>query len=177
MNPVPDQSPSPPGPLKPHRGQLLAILGVMSVIIVPLILAPITWLMARNDLKEMDAGRMDPAGRQQTETARLLAMLSTLAWPVLLSCCCVGVLANQWIQGSRVVPAVGSRPITEKEFARVKGGMTKEQVKTLIGTPARTEVHAGRVHWFWEEKDGRATFDVDFDGQGRVSRVGVEMRE
>jgi hypothetical protein len=54
--------------------------------------------MARTDLKEMDAGVMDPAGRSQTQTARLLAMISTIAWPVLFSCCCCGVIGNQFIR-------------------------------------------------------------------------------
>jgi hypothetical protein len=76
------------GKLKPHKGQLMLLLGVLSLFVAPLILAPITLIMARSDLKEMDAGRMDPTGRSQNMTARLCAMISTLIWPLVLCGCC-----------------------------------------------------------------------------------------
>src|ERR1700722_4304046 len=112
--------------LKPHRGDLMVLLGIISLIVGPPIVSVITWLMSRNDLKEMDAGVMDPAGRSRTKTARLLAMISTIAWPVIFSCCCCGMIGNQFIQGGRFVSAMGSRRITQKEHERVQMGMTKE---------------------------------------------------
>jgi hypothetical protein len=168
-----DPQPNEGGKLKPHKGPLLKILGILSLFVAPLVVAPITWMMARADLKEMDAGRMDPAGRKETQIARLCAMISTLTWPVLLCCCCVGGIGQQLMFGGRLLPALASRRITEKEFNRVKNDMTKQQVRELIGPPARTDVRNGRVHWYWYEKNGRAEFEVDFTPEDRVGGIGT----
>jgi hypothetical protein len=90
---------------EPHRGFLLGVLGQLSVALgllaafcfvwVPLsTLAAFlalgfgvtTWQLARHDLREMDAGRVDPAGRIRTTWGRelgkagaVLAFLGLLA--------------------------------------------------------------------------------------------------
>lgn len=158
--------------LKPHKGDLMMILGVISLIMGPPVVSILTWIMARNDLKEMDAGLMDPAGRSKTQTARLLAMISTIVWPVILSCCCCGMIGNQFIQGGRFVSAIGSRRITQQEFKGVQMGMTKEQVREVLGPPARTENESFHFRWYYDEKSGPTTFMVDFTGEGRVQGVG-----
>ncbi len=65
--------------LTPHRGVLVLILGILSICCVG---APITgiiaWVLGNNDLKEIDAGRMDPEGRGQTQTGKVLGMVSTI---------------------------------------------------------------------------------------------------
>jgi hypothetical protein len=149
-------------------------LGLVGLVVAPLVVAPVTWLMARHDLHEMRAGRMDPAGRGQTETARGLAMLSTLFWPLCLFCCGGGALVYQYFAGGVLVPAAGSHRLTKKEFDRVDSGMTKKQVTDLLGPPARTGYRDGRLNWYWYEKDGRATFSIDFDDNGRVRDMGID---
>src|ERR1700730_9592299 len=64
----------------PHRGPLLAWLGLASLVlgflslcsglpaVIGLPLGIEGVILARRDLKEMDQGRMDPQGLQQTET-------------------------------------------------------------------------------------------------------------
>jgi hypothetical protein len=66
----------------PHRGRLLNGLAVAAAVCAVLgwglcLPAPVgfglgvlVWLMARRDLRLMEAGLMDPAGRELTETAR-----------------------------------------------------------------------------------------------------------
>ena len=162
-------NPSLPATPTAHRGQLMLLLGIMSLIVGPPIVSVVTWVMAHNDLKKMAAGQMDPAGRSQTSLARLLAIISTLGWPAILSCCCMGWVANQFIQGGRLVSAIGSRRITAQEFERIDHGMTKKQVLDLVGPPARTERdHHGRVVWHWDEKGSSGTFNIDFTPQDRV---------
>jgi hypothetical protein len=71
------------GPMAPHRGQLIMILGIASlvgfVIGLPLwIVGPFAWIMGNNDLKEMDAGNMDPEGRGQTQMGKMMGMIATI---------------------------------------------------------------------------------------------------
>lgn len=48
--------------MKPHRGVLILVLGILGLVICqPVGIA--AWLMGSNDLKEMDSGAMDPEGR------------------------------------------------------------------------------------------------------------------
>src|SRR5690349_19276075 len=68
--------------VEPHRGGVLEGLGVTS----PLGVA--VWVLARRDLRKMDAGTMDQGGRRATAAGRdfgaLGAALSLLAIPVAL---------------------------------------------------------------------------------------------
>src|SRR5205809_5827470 len=43
---------------EPHRGGMLMAMGIISIFMMQLILGPITWVMANNDLAAMRAGRM-----------------------------------------------------------------------------------------------------------------------
>ncbi len=168
--PLPDPV-RPPSDLKPHRGPLMMGLGIGSFF-APLILGPVTWLLARGDLEEMDAGRMGPAGRQETAAGRLCGMISSLAWPVLLSCCCGPPAVLQLWQGGRFVSAVMSRKVTEAEFNKVQRGMTRAQVRAILGKPARTTTERDRGEWaetwYWHEKGGPKTFLVEFRGDAGV---------
>jgi hypothetical protein len=56
------------------------ILGILGIVLggIGLILGPIAWIMGRNDLREMDAGRMDSSGRGNTNAGRICGMVATL---------------------------------------------------------------------------------------------------
>ncbi|MCY2968066.1 MAG: hypothetical protein NT069_31290 [Planctomycetota bacterium] len=57
----------------PHRAvKLLAYSALSYVICFGFAVAAL--MMAKHDLREMDAGRMDPTGRNQTEAARVMAI-------------------------------------------------------------------------------------------------------
>lgn len=63
--------------MKPHRGTLILVLGILGIVTCfPLGIA--AWVMGRKDLREMDAGAMDPAGRGQTNAGRICGMIATL---------------------------------------------------------------------------------------------------
>jgi hypothetical protein len=72
--------PTPPGPagnLEPHRDSTVLIFGILSFVIC-LVFGILAWVLGSNDLKKMDAGIMDPAGRSNTKTGRILGMISTI---------------------------------------------------------------------------------------------------
>lgn len=63
--------------MKPHRGTLILVLGILSLIVcAPLGIA--AWIMANGDLKDMDAGHMDPEGRSLTQGGKICGMISTI---------------------------------------------------------------------------------------------------
>src|SRR4051794_4773582 len=100
----------------PHRGRLLGVLSTAAAVCAVLgcivrFTAPLAvvlgvgvWAVARHDLREMAAGRMDPAGEGQTATAQeagiwclALTVLPLLAlclfgWLILAS----GALFTDW---------------------------------------------------------------------------------
>ena len=63
--------------MKPHRGPVILVLGILSLIVcAPLGIA--AWVMGSGDLKEMDAGKMDPVGRGNTEAGKICGMIGTI---------------------------------------------------------------------------------------------------
>jgi len=64
--------------MKPHRGVLILVLGILSFVFCGIFTAIPAWIMGSADLKEIDAGTMDPAGRGMTSAGRILGMINTL---------------------------------------------------------------------------------------------------
>ncbi len=63
--------------MKPHRGTLILVFGILSLVICqPLGIA--AWVMGSNDLKQMDAGAMDPSGRSVTNAGRICGIIATI---------------------------------------------------------------------------------------------------
>jgi hypothetical protein len=63
--------------MKPHRGTLILVLGILGIVLCgPLGIA--AWVMGNNDLKEMDAGLMDPSGRSNTNAGRICGIIATV---------------------------------------------------------------------------------------------------
>lgn len=64
-------------PLRPHRGGLILALGILGLVCC-FICGIIAWVMGSNDLKEMAAGRMDPAGQGLTQAGKICGMISVI---------------------------------------------------------------------------------------------------
>lgn len=64
-------------PLKPHRGTLILVLGILSIVCC-FICGIIAWVMANKDLKEMAAGTMDPTGRGTTQAGKICGIISVI---------------------------------------------------------------------------------------------------
>jgi len=92
---------------KPHNGQMIMILGIVSFAVN--ILGPVAWVMGYMDLKKIRAGEMDPEGESQTRTGMICGMVSTIIHAAALVvgilimslmfggvCCCggAGILSN-----------------------------------------------------------------------------------
>jgi len=62
--------------LRPHRGATILAFGILGFLVCQLF-GVAAWVMADNDLREMDRGYMDPSGRDLTRTGRILGMVSS----------------------------------------------------------------------------------------------------
>jgi len=63
--------------MKPHRGTLILVLGILSLVVCqPLGIA--AWIMGNGDLKQIDAGTMDPTGRGTTNAGRICGIIGTV---------------------------------------------------------------------------------------------------
>jgi hypothetical protein len=63
--------------MRPHNGTLILVLGILSLVIChPVGIA--AWVMGSSDLKEMDAGRMDPTGRGLTQAGKVCGIIGTM---------------------------------------------------------------------------------------------------
>ena len=63
--------------MKPHRATTILVLGILGLVICgPLGIA--AWIMGSGDLKEMDAGTMDPSGRGMTQAGKICGLIATV---------------------------------------------------------------------------------------------------
>ena len=77
--------------MKPHRGAVILAFGILGLIVCQLF-GVAAWVMANNDLREMDRGWMDPSGRELTKTGRILGMVSTALLLTSLTILCLFIL-------------------------------------------------------------------------------------
>ncbi|GAA4433114.1 DUF4190 domain-containing protein [Bremerella cremea] len=59
--------------MKPHRGVLILVLGILGFFCC--ICAPLAWWMGSQDMAEIEAGRMDPEGKQLTQVGMILGIV------------------------------------------------------------------------------------------------------
>jgi hypothetical protein len=82
----------------PHRGTLILVLGILSLTGFHILTGIPAWIMGSNDLKQIRAGIMDPAGESNTNIGRILGMVSTLIFIVAIIpgcfCCMLGPLTH-----------------------------------------------------------------------------------
>lgn len=75
--------------MKPHRGTLILVLGILGLLVCgPLGIA--AWIMGSGDLKEMDAGMMDPSGRGNTNAGKICGIIATVL--TIISVMVVGII-------------------------------------------------------------------------------------
>ena len=92
--PTPDYGQTGTG-LQPHRGTIVLVLGILGLVVCP-ICGIIAWVMGNTDLREMEAGRMDPSGQGLTKAGKICGMIGValaVLWVVLLLMCVGGGLA------------------------------------------------------------------------------------
>ena len=64
--------------MAPHRGVLILVLGILSFVGCGIFTAIPAVIMGGGDLKKMDAGQMDPEGRQLTNVGRILGIIGVI---------------------------------------------------------------------------------------------------
>jgi len=69
------------------------VLGILGLVLCA-ICGIIAWVMGNNDLREMDAGRMDPTGRGLTVAGKICGMVSVILALVGLAIGCLFVLCS-----------------------------------------------------------------------------------
>lgn len=62
-------------PQRPHRGVMILVFGILGLVCC-IIFGIIAWVMGNGDLREMDAGRMDPSGRGLTQAGKICGIVS-----------------------------------------------------------------------------------------------------
>lgn len=79
-------TPPPPGAtqfLRPHRGELILVLGLIGLVVQCPIFSVMAWVMGTADLDEMQRGLMDPAGAGTTRAGRFLGLILSLFWIIM----------------------------------------------------------------------------------------------
>jgi hypothetical protein len=64
-------------PMQPHRGGLILALGIIGIVLC-FVCGIFAWVMGNTDLREMDAGRMDPGGRSLTQAGKICGIIGTI---------------------------------------------------------------------------------------------------
>jgi hypothetical protein len=59
------------------NGNLVLVLGIVSIFFFPLILGPIAWYMGNNALAVLNQGGGDPSQRSSVTTGRICGMIGT----------------------------------------------------------------------------------------------------
>ena len=57
---------------------MIFIFGILGLVGICWPLGIVAWVMGNGDLKEMDAGAMDPSGRSMTNAGRICGMIGTI---------------------------------------------------------------------------------------------------
>ena len=70
-------------PLTPHRGVLILVLGILSIVCC-FICGIVAWVMGNNDLKQMAAGTMDRSGEGLTKAGKICGIVGIVVQLVLL---------------------------------------------------------------------------------------------
>jgi len=90
-------------PLKPHRGVVVLVLGILGIVVC-FICGIIAWVMGNNDLREMNAGLMDPSGRGMTRAGKICGIVGVVINIVVLGMCLIGLVIMVGLIGVRMAP-------------------------------------------------------------------------
>jgi hypothetical protein len=63
--------------LAPHRGILVLVLGILSLVLCP-ITGIFAWILGKGDLNQIDQGEMDPEGRGMTQAGMICGIIGTI---------------------------------------------------------------------------------------------------
>ncbi len=76
--------------MAPHRGVLILVLGILSVVGCGFFAGIPAWIMGKGDLGKIDAGQMDPSGRTLTQVGMILGIISVAL--TIVGCVVYGII-------------------------------------------------------------------------------------
>jgi predicted Zn finger-like uncharacterized protein len=80
------------------RSTVILVLGICAWVVFPLPFGPIAWFMGNNALREIRAGRMNREGQSNVNIGRILGMISTILFLLVVLGCgaivMIGILAS-----------------------------------------------------------------------------------
>ena len=65
-----------PGTLRPHRGTMILIFGIVGIVLTCFPLGIAAWVMGNSDLKAMGRGEMDKSGQGTTQAGKVCGIIS-----------------------------------------------------------------------------------------------------
>ena len=79
MSEIPPPTSAPAtGGLEPHRGTLILVLGILSLVLCGFFTGIPAWIMGKGDLKMIRGGAMDPEGEGTTKAGMICGMISCI---------------------------------------------------------------------------------------------------
>ena len=66
---------SAPGAMEPHRGILILILGILSLVLCWFFTGIPAWIMGKSDLAKIEAGQMNPEGKGLTMAGMICGII------------------------------------------------------------------------------------------------------
>jgi hypothetical protein len=129
--------------LAPHRASMIMVLGIIALVMggVGIVLGPIAWIMGRNDLKEMDEGRMDPSGRDSTNAGRICGMIATIlhgsGLVISLFCCVIYVFFVGALFTTAVTATAQQAQQMQVEMEKAQAEMEKQKEEMEQGDAFR----------------------------------------
>jgi len=93
-----------------------------------------------------------------------------------------GLLAAALVFGAAAAPAAEGYTVNPKQEARIKVGMSQDEVRQIVGQPVRVEKFGNEPGptWTYDVAGGLghvSMFDVDFDADGRVASAQERILE
>jgi hypothetical protein len=76
----------------PHRGGMILTFGILSIVLLAgcgPIFGPMAWLMGNTDLAQIRAGTMEREGEGLTQAGRILGIVATIMWAVMVAVYCL----------------------------------------------------------------------------------------
>ncbi len=72
--------------VKPHRGAMVLVFGILSMVFCCFVFGIVAWVMGNTDLGEMAAGRMDRSGQGMTRAGKICGIISIVCFVILAVC-------------------------------------------------------------------------------------------
>jgi hypothetical protein len=67
-----------PGGLEPHRGTLILVLGILSLVLCSFFTGIPAWIMGKGDLAKIKDGMMDPEGEGPTKAGMICCIINAV---------------------------------------------------------------------------------------------------